>query len=70
MTFSLHTTLGEVLQRNGSDLHLCTGTVPYGRMAGELVPLSREVLTEDDMLTVLNAIASPSCVEEFKKQGE
>lgn len=70
MPFSLRPTLIEVHNRNGSDLHLCANTAPMGRIVGELMALSSERVTEEEMLSTLKEIASPSLVNTFKERGE
>ena len=37
----------ELVERGGSDLHLCCGEPPYGRFNGELQPMREEVLSEE-----------------------
>jgi len=37
----------QLVERGGSDLHLCCGEPPYGRFNGELQPMREEVLSEE-----------------------
>lgn len=70
MGFQLRACLEKVHEQRGSDLHLCAGALPYGRLIGELVPLGETPLTEEDMRRVLHETASESQIEAFKSNGD
>ncbi|WP_458700785.1 type IV pilus twitching motility protein PilT [Sulfurospirillum sp. 1307] len=52
MTKKLKFYLSKLVQYNGSDLHIKSGTNIRGRINGEIVPLSKEILTYQDGLTL------------------
>lgn len=55
-----------VIREGGSDLHLGAGRVPAIRVTGELIFLvKREVLSEDDMIAILNEILDKKRFEQF-----
>lgn len=56
--------------RKGSDLHLCTGSRPMGRFDGELEPLLPEIVQESDMMSILQIIASPELIAQYKATGD
>lgn len=45
--------LKQTVERKASDLHLATGAVPLLRLDGDLVPLSKDILTTEDLQSVL-----------------
>jgi twitching motility protein PilT len=55
-----------VINENGSDLHLGAGRVPSIRVAGELIFLTKySPLTQEDMKDILNDILPKESVEKF-----
>ena len=52
--------LGELLEKNASDLHLVVGRRPLLRIRGELVESSREVLTGEATQVLLGEILTPA----------
>ena len=52
MTKRLKFYLSKLVEYNGSDLHIKSGTNIRGRINGEIVPLSKEILTYEDGLTL------------------
>lgn len=52
MTKKLRFYLSKLVEYNGSDLHIKSGTNIRGRINGEIVSLSKEILTHDDGLTL------------------
>lgn len=60
-----------VIHESGSDLHLGVGRVPAIRVSGELIFLTRHsVLTEEDVLGILNVILGKSKIDNFKENLE
>jgi twitching motility protein PilT len=62
--------LAELVERDGSDLHVKVGTPPKLRDAGSLIPLDRAPLTHDEMEAIGEAIVPPERVERFHSSGE
>lgn len=60
--------LGEVLQRQGSDLHFIAGDPPRLRRYGELGPLRQERLSADQVREALYEIMPPKAVQRFEAQ--
>ncbi len=58
------------IDKKASDIHLKTGNPPIFRIDGALVRFEDEPLTEEDMVELLSAIATPADVEKFKKVME
>lgn len=54
----------------GSDLHLAAGRPALARTAGELVPLTDELLSEHDILDALSTMVSPEDFRRFENAGE
>jgi twitching motility protein PilT len=52
MTKRLKFYLSKLVEYNGSDLHIKSGATIRGRISGEIVPLSKEILTHEDGLTL------------------
>jgi twitching motility protein PilT len=66
----LHGWLGEVVARNGSDLHLKAGGPPKIRDTGSLVPLMSRPLTSRETELIAEAILPPGRVERLHAKGE
>jgi len=63
--------LTNLMQEEGSDLHLGVGRKPAMRINGELIFLIKnEVLTKEDMMGILNVILGPSKMEKFIEKKE
>ena len=62
--------LAELVERDGSDLHVKTGAAPKIREAGELVPLDHPSLTHDDTDAIAVAIIPPDRMARFEAAGE
>ena len=62
--------LAELVERDGSDLHVKVGTPPKFRDAGSLVPLHRDPLTHDEMEAIGEAIVPAERVERLRDSGE
>jgi len=62
--------LAELVERDGSDLHVKVGTPPKLRDAGLLLPLGRAPLTHDEMEAIGEAILPPERLEQFRTSGE
>ncbi len=58
------------LDQRASDIHLKVGNPPIYRIDGALVRLEDDVLTEDSMQTLLQAIAEPADIAKFQKVME
>jgi len=65
-----HGWLAELVERDGSDLHVKVGTPPKLRDAGSLIPLDRAPLTHDEMEAIGEAIVPPERVERLHSSGE
>ncbi len=61
--------LGELLNREGSDLHLQPGDPPVARVYGELVPLDGQPLAREDTESVFAAICEAQAKGEFEQEG-
>ena len=48
MTKKLKFYLSKLVENNGSDLHVKTGTSNRGRINGEIIPFSKETLSHSD----------------------
>ena len=55
----LDTYLKQMLENDGSDLHLSVGSVPKIRTSGRITPLSDEVITATRMAELLQSITRP-----------
>ena len=62
--------MSKAIEMNASDIHLKTANPPIFRVDGALIRLEDEILSEEDMLELLTAIATPVDVERFKKVME
>ena len=57
---NLDETLIEMIEREGSDLHIKAGRPPLIRISGELLPTEHDATSSDEILEALDRIAS-SC---------
>ena len=58
------------VERGASDLHLKAGSYPMMRVRGDLVPLSQERLTHEDMTAILQTVMPTEAREKFKEARE
>lgn len=57
--------LQQMLENDGSDLHLSVGSVPKIRSSGRIHPLSDEIITAEKMALLLQSITRPARWEEY-----
>jgi len=69
-SYSLEDWLTILYQRNGSDLHLSSGALPYMRLHGDIIPIGNEKLDQDYLQKILFEILSPSQREKFLQKGD
>ncbi len=62
--------LGELVERDGSDLHLKVGAPPKIRSAGKLEPLDRRSLSVEETDEIAHATIPPDRVVRFQEAGE
>ena len=60
----------DAVDRGASDLHLTVGMPPIYRLDGDLINATEEILTEEDVVSVVRQLANESQHEELKKVGE
>ncbi|MCA0386457.1 MAG: type IV pilus twitching motility protein PilT [Firmicutes bacterium] len=67
-------TLDEILsaaaQLNASDIHLAVGNPPTARIDGELRPLEKRILTEDDTKSYAKVVLTEAQYEDLVKAGQ
>jgi len=67
-------TLDEILsaaaQLNASDIHLAVGNPPTARIDGELSPLEKRILTDEDTKNYAKAVLTDAQYEELLKTGQ
>ncbi|MFQ3224928.1 MAG: twitching motility protein PilT, partial [Lentimonas sp.] len=66
----LDTYLRQMLERDGSDLHLCVGSVPKIRASGRIVPLNDEVITATLMSELLQGITRPARWQQYLEKRD
>ncbi len=59
-----------LIESGGSDLHLGEGQPPKIRRHGEIIPISDEILTREQMAFMLSEICSPSRWERYEEAGD
>lgn len=59
-----------LIESGASDLHLAEGQPPKVRRHGEIIPISEEVLTKEQMSFMLSEICSPSRWERYEQTGD
>ncbi len=59
-----------LIEAGASDLHLGQGQPPKIRRHGEIIPLSDEILTQEQMAFMLSEICSPSRWEKYEETGD
>ena len=62
--------MGELVKRNGSDLHLTGDTLPFYRIQGEILPASNEKLSSLELRSELETILGSKKLEVFDKEKE
>jgi twitching motility protein PilT len=68
--FNFKQAITEMVQRNGSDLHLKVGRPPTIRVAGDLEPLDQAPLKPEDLKALAEQIMTPRQVKEFAEHKE
>src|SRR5918911_1665722 len=65
-------TLGTLIERGGSDLHLKVASPPMARIDGDLVPLGDSVLADADLDQILQVVTDgqPAKREHFYAAGD
>jgi len=59
-----------LIESGASDLHLGEGQPPKVRRHGEILPISEEILTKEQMAFMLSEICSPSRWERYEECGD
>jgi twitching motility protein PilT len=62
--------LQRAVQKDASDIHLKTGSQPYYRIDGEILPMGGDPLTPDQMDQVLDVVLSEEQKKYFYRKGE
>ncbi len=60
----------ELVKRNGSDLHLTGGSLPYFRVQGSILPADTSIYKEEELKADLIALLGESKIETFFKEKE
>lgn len=68
--FDFKEAITELVQRNGSDLHLKVGRPPMVRVQGSLVPLDQTPLKPEELKGLAEQIMTPRQVKEFAEMKE
>lgn len=68
--FNFKQAISEMVQRNGSDLHLKVGRSPTVRINGELATLPMQPLKPEDLKLLAEQIMTPRQVKEFSEKKE
>src|SRR6476469_3591377 len=69
--FDIDSALRQLLEREGSDLHVKVASPPVIRAHGQLLPLEEfGDLTPEQTEQAFRAMAEPRSVEEFEREGE
>lgn len=66
----LDTYLTQMLQNDGSDLHLSVGSVPKIRSSGRIMPLSDEIITASKMSELLQGITRSARWEDYLQKHD
>jgi twitching motility protein PilT len=59
-----------LIERKGSDLHLAQGQLPKIRVHGEIVPISKQVLTYEALGAMMQEICDTKRYEKFMQMGD
>ena len=62
--------MGELVKRNGSDLHLTGDSLPFFRIQGEILPASNEKLSSLEIRSELETLLGSKKIEVFDKEKE
>jgi twitching motility protein PilT len=68
--FNFKQAITEMVQRNGSDLHLKVGRPPTIRVSGDLEPLAQDPLKPEELKALAEQIMTPRQVKEFAEHKE
>jgi twitching motility protein PilT len=68
--FNFKTSITEMVQRGGSDLHLKVGRPPTIRVAGDLFQLEQTALKPEELKALAEQIMTPRQVKEFAEHKE
>ncbi len=68
--FDFKDAITQLVQRNGSDLHLKVGRPPMVRVTGDLVPLDQAPLKPEQLKALAEQIMTPRQVKEFAELKE
>jgi twitching motility protein PilT len=68
--FDFKSAITELVQRNGSDLHLKVGRSPMIRVTGDLIALTQSPLKPEDLKSLAEQIMTPRQVKEFAELKE
>lgn len=68
--FNFKAAITEMVQRDGSDLHLKVGRPPTIRVAGELEQLKQQPLKPEDLKALAEQLMTPRQVKEFAEHKE
>ena len=69
-TFNFKNTIGQMVQRNASDLLLKVGRPPTVRVNGELLGLEMPPLKPEDLKALAEQVMTPRQVKEFAEKKE
>jgi len=68
--FNINILIEQMMEKEGSDIHLRAGSPPYMRIDGELDPLDRPPLSADDMREVIYQLGGESEVRLLETEKE
>jgi twitching motility protein PilT len=68
--FDFKEAITDLVQRNGSDLHLKVGRPPMVRVTGDLIPLDQAPLKPEQLKALAEQIMTPRQVKEFAEMKE
>src|SRR5918994_663141 len=69
-TFNFKNTIGQMVQRNASDLLLKVGRPPTVRVNGDLLGLDMPPLKPEDLKALAEQVMTPRQVKEFAEKKE
>ena len=62
--------MSELVNRNGSDLHLTADSIPYYRIQGSIIPASNEIYKEEILVSDLKSILGAEKLKLFFEEKE
>ena len=62
--------MSDLVNRNGSDLHLTGDSIPFFRIQGSILPASEHIYKEDNLISDLIAILGESKIKSFYNEKE